>query len=170
MKHKSVDGSMRWISRVDQAKKHSHGFYVRVHGRSKFFSDRKRGGRVEALRLAKEWRDEQAALLGLEVEPQLTVPQSGVVGVVYVLNVKKDRWYAYWRATWSEQGCIRRKSFSILKLGDRRALQLAKQYRAERSRDTTVTTKSGQMTPKPQKEALSEYNLPVKRAQQVQWH
>lgn len=46
------------ISRIDQPSKHNHGFYVRLTraGKqfSKFFSDKKTGGKAKALNAAKD--------------------------------------------------------------------------------------------------------------------
>ncbi|MDD5261337.1 MAG: hypothetical protein PHD76_05750 [Methylacidiphilales bacterium] len=50
---------IRGVSRIDQPEKHNHGFYVRLTARkkhfSKFFSDRKHGGKAKALVAAKKF-------------------------------------------------------------------------------------------------------------------
>jgi hypothetical protein len=52
---------MKSISRIDSDEKSTHGWFVRIYRRkviSKFFSDRKHGGKDVALKLARQWRDE----------------------------------------------------------------------------------------------------------------
>ena len=56
------------IARIDQEIKRTHGWYVRVrfYGKtySKFFSDRKCGGRYSSLLSALAWRDKTEIKLG----------------------------------------------------------------------------------------------------------
>ena len=59
------------IARIDQDIKRTHGWYVRVRFRgethSKFFSDRKCGGRYSSLLAALAWRDKTETELGKQV-------------------------------------------------------------------------------------------------------
>jgi len=54
---------MHNITRIDQDKKNTHGYYVRIQRDnnriSTFFSDKKYGGKADALQAAKEYRDRE---------------------------------------------------------------------------------------------------------------
>ncbi len=54
---------MRNITRIDQEKKNTHGYYVRIQRDnnriSTFFSDKRYGGKQKALEAAKEFRDKE---------------------------------------------------------------------------------------------------------------
>src|SRR5659263_200972 len=77
------------IARIDQESKRTHGWYVRVRfvgkTHSKFFSDRKCGGRYSSLLSAISWRDKTEKKLGKvrTNKHMVTVSNSGtgVVGV-----------------------------------------------------------------------------------------
>jgi hypothetical protein len=85
------------IARIDQESKRTHGWYVRVRYKgkthSKFFSDRKCGGRYSSLLSAISWRDQTERKLGKvrTNKHMVTVSNSGT-GVVGVrLNEKLNR-------------------------------------------------------------------------------
>ncbi|HKJ63909.1 MAG TPA: AP2 domain-containing protein, partial [Desulfopila sp.] len=85
------------IARIDQESKRTHGWYVRVRflgkTHSKFFSDKKCGGRYSSLLSAISWRDKTERRLGKirTNKHMVTVSNSGT-GVVGVrLNEKLNR-------------------------------------------------------------------------------
>ena len=96
-KKKTVLDKHKDIARIDQELKRTHGWYVRVRfegkTHSKFFSDRKCGGRYSSLLSAIAWRDNTERQLGkLRTNKHMvTVGHSGT-GVVGVrLNEDKNR-------------------------------------------------------------------------------
>jgi hypothetical protein len=133
----------RNISRIDigsgKGDKQTHGYQVRLTRRgksiSKFFSDRKLGGKKKALEAARAFRDEQEAKLKplsrLERAERLTKRnQSGVPGVWF--QEKRVRrgdgiyFYKVAKATWCpEPGRRCTVSFSCNKHGDDKAWDLA---------------------------------------------
>jgi hypothetical protein len=82
------------IARIDQDSKRTHGWYVRVRflgkTHSKFFSDRKCGGRYSSLLSAISWRDQTEKKLGKvrTNKHMVTVSNSGT-GVVGVRHNEK---------------------------------------------------------------------------------
>ena len=101
---------MRHISRIDQDRKHQHGWWVRIHRNKRmihqFFSDLAHGSRSAALGEAKKHRD---ALLVLHPKPphgnQFNKPNSrntsGVAGVHKTSSRKRGRVYDVWVAGWT---------------------------------------------------------------------
>jgi hypothetical protein len=87
------------IARIDQDIKRTHGWYVRVRylGKtySKFFSDRKCGGRYSSLLAALAWRDKTEAKLGKQRTNKhiVTISNSktGVVGVRHKTSVSINK-------------------------------------------------------------------------------
>lgn len=77
------------IARIDQESKGTHGWYVRVRflgvTKSKFFSDKKWGGRFSSLQAAISWRDETEKAWGKPRTDRnmvmVTHVSTGVVGV-----------------------------------------------------------------------------------------
>lgn len=139
-KHKNV-------SRIDQADKKHHGWYVRVssEGRvtAKFFSDRGTGSRAKALKAAIAYRDELIAELGRPKTGRSSGAKgrrntSGIVGVARRTMKRPDGGpgAAYWVATWCPKpGKLARKLFSVEKLGEKIALLSACAYRRDRERE-----------------------------------
>jgi hypothetical protein len=126
------------IARIDQESKRTHGWYVRVRftGRthSKFFSDRKCGGRYSSLLSAISWRDQTERKLGKvrTNKHMVTVSNSGT-GVVGVrLNDKLNRYEVSWVTPQGKQG---KTSVSIRKHGKKAAFDRACTIR--RKRETT---------------------------------
>ena len=98
------------IARIDQESKRTHGWYVRVRfvgkTHSKFFSDRKCGGRYSSLLSAISWRDKTEKKLGKirTNKHMVTVSNSGT-GVVGVrLNEKLNRFEVSWVTHQGKQG------------------------------------------------------------------
>ncbi len=145
MRHKVMasggTASDKGISRIDSGS--THGWFVRGYrnGRtwSRLFSDRKCGGREEALAAARAFRDR----LHAELQAQPKAPRArrivqrdarnttGVLGVCR--TVKKGpggaRYECYsvsWRPEPGKQKCT---SYSIRKYGEERAFQLAVAHR-----------------------------------------
>ena len=126
------------IARIDQESKRTHGWYVRVRftGRthSKFFSDRKCGGRYSSLLSAISWRDQTERKLGKvrTNKHMVTVSNSGT-GVVGVrLNDKLNRYEVSWVTPQGKQG---KTSVSIRKHGKKAAFDRA--YTIRRKHETT---------------------------------
>ena len=75
------------IARIDQDIKRTHGWYVRVRylGKtySKFFSDRKCGGRYSSLLAALAWRDKTESKLGKQrTDKHIVTISNSKTGVV----------------------------------------------------------------------------------------
>ena len=130
------------ICRIDQPHKHNHGFFVRLARRgrihSAFFSDKRHGGREQALVAAQVPRDKLATQLGRPVqmarrqwaEIVRRKGRSGIQGVQRIVNRRVKPWRKYWKATWSpEPYMVARKQFTIRKHGEAKAKQLAIQAR-----------------------------------------
>jgi hypothetical protein len=108
------------IARIDQESKRSHGWYVRVrfHGKnhSKFFSDKKNGGRNSALLSAIAWRDNTRQKIGKPQTDKHIVTKSttntGVVGVRF--DEKLNCYFVSWV---DEDGKPGKTSVSIKKHG-----------------------------------------------------
>lgn len=123
------------IARIDQESKRTHGWYVRVRfmgkTHSKFFSDRKCGGRYSSLLSAISWRDKTEKKLGKvrTNKHMVTVSNSGT-GVVGVrLNDKLNRYEVSWVTDIGKQG---KTSVSINKHGKKVAFEKACDIRKER--------------------------------------
>jgi hypothetical protein len=126
------------IARIDQESKRTHGWYVRVRflgvTKSKFFSDKKWGGRYSSLQAAIIWRDETETAWGKPRTDRnmvmVTRVSTGVVGVR--LNNKLHRYEISWMSKDGKQG---KTTVSILKHGKKKAFAVACQIRAEKERE-----------------------------------
>ncbi len=123
------------IARIDQESKRTHGWYVRVRflgkTHSKFFSDKKCGGRYSSLLSAISWRDKTEKKLGKvrTNKHMVTVSNSGT-GVVGVrLNDKLNRYEVSWVTDNGKQG---KTSVSITKHGKKDAFTKACQIRKKK--------------------------------------
>ena len=126
------------IARIDQESKRTHGWYVRVRylgkTHSKFFSDRKCGGRNSSLLSAISWRNKTEKQLGKTRTNKhvVTVSSSGT-GVIGVrLNKKLARYEVSWVTPIGKQG---KTSVSINKHGKKVAFEKACAIRAEKERE-----------------------------------
>lgn len=123
------------ISRIDQESKRTHGWYVRVrfYGKthSKFFSDRKCGGRYSSLLAAIAWRNEVEVRIGKQRTDRHVVSVSntttGVVGVR--LNDALGRYEVSWVNPDGKQG---KTSVSIRKHGKGKAFARACEIREKK--------------------------------------
>ncbi len=123
------------IARIDQEEKRTHGWYVRVrfYGKthSKFFSDKKCGGRYSSLLSAISWRDEIEKAIGkVRTDKHVVTVSNTSTGVVGVrLNEKLNRYEVSWVTTMGKQG---KTSVSINKHGKEKALELACEIRKKK--------------------------------------
>ena len=138
----------RNISRIERSSSTGQivgGWEVRMQRQrekqSKFFSDSIYGGKLAALRVAKEFRDE----LELEAQRMSVVEKSlspskrnrsGIVGVRLHQQVDRHGQFEYhswsWVAQWTDgHGRRRTKSFAVEKHGDVEAFRMAWQARKE---------------------------------------
>ncbi|MBU0942988.1 MAG: AP2 domain-containing protein [Proteobacteria bacterium] len=125
------------IARIDQETKRTHGWYVRVRFQgktySKFFSDRKCGGRYSSLLSGISWRDTTEKKLGkIRTNKHLVTVSNSGTGVVGVrLNDKFNRYEVSWVTTVGKQG---KTSVSIRKHGKENAFIKACKIRQEKER------------------------------------
>lgn len=123
------------VARIDQESKRTHGWYVRVRflgkTHSKFFSDKKNGGRYSSLLSALAWRDKKEIELGKQRTDRHIVTvsntKSGVVGVR--LNEKLGRYEVSWVNKDGKQG---KTSVSIAKHGKKKAFERACEIRKKK--------------------------------------
>ena len=140
--------SYKGISRIDSDHNHTHGWYVRIRQdglvRSKFFSDRKYGGIVQALRKARRfYKTEMKKVLDETLgEAPSHIPNRVIVtknknnntGVIGVQRIERENSggsvYRSFRVCWTEsEGKARTKFFSIAKYGEEEAFRLACEFR-----------------------------------------
>ncbi len=137
------------ISRIEQPEKFTYGWYVRVRykgkTKSKFFSDRKHGDRAKAFMKAKSYYKQQMKIIMQKIagEPVDKIPNVVLVtkhkdnntGVVGVQKIKRKRktggFYKAYRVTWTQDGKIKTKFFSIEKYGDKEAFRLARKHKTD---------------------------------------
>ncbi|MBM9519036.1 AP2 domain-containing protein [Desulforhopalus vacuolatus] len=136
--HRRVKEKHKDIARIDQDSKRTHGWYVRVRfvGKtySKFFSDRKCGGRNSSLLSAISWRNKTEKNLGKTRTNKhiVTVSNSGT-GVVGVrLNEKLARYEVSWVTPLGKQG---KTSVSINRHGKKTAFEKACAIRHKREQE-----------------------------------
>lgn len=125
------------IARIDQESKRTHGWYVRVRFQgkthSKFFSDKKCGGRYSSLLAAISWRDTTEKRLGkIRTNKHLVTVSNSGTGVVGVrLNEKFNRYEVSWVTTNGKQG---KTSVSVRKHGKEGAFIKACAIRQKKER------------------------------------
>jgi hypothetical protein len=125
------------IARIDQESKRTHGWYVRVRFQgkthSKFFSDKKCGGRYSSLLAAIAWRDTTEKKLGkIRTNKHLVTVSNSGTGVVGVrLNEKFNRYEVSWVTTHGKQG---KTSVSVRKHGKEGAFIKACAIRQKKER------------------------------------
>jgi hypothetical protein len=125
------------IARIDQESKRTHGWYVRVRfigkTHSKFFSDKKCGGRYSSLLSAISWRDKIEKKIGkIRTNKHMVTVSNSSTGVVGVrLNEKLGRYEVSWVTHQGKQG---KTSVSIKKHGKKSAFSKACSIRREKER------------------------------------
>lgn len=135
MAKKVVPAKHKDITRIDQEAKRTYGWYVRVRfageHRSKFFSDRKNGGKNSGLLAAISWRNDTEKSLGKpRSDRHICSVSNTVTGVVGVrLNEKLHRYEICWVNKEGRQG---KTSVSIQKHGKTKAFKRACEIRAEK--------------------------------------
>lgn len=135
--------SMMHITRINQPKKHQHGWWVRIQRDGKmiqdFFSDAANGDKLKALLEAQRYRDE---LLRTYPKPahgnMFNRPSarntSKIVGVNKTRSCKGEYCYDVWQASWmlpNGKHVNRRFHFSPDGRSEREAKQLAIKAREE---------------------------------------
>jgi hypothetical protein len=123
------------IARIDQELKRTHGWYVRVRflgkTHSKFFSDKKCGGRNSSLLSAISWRDKTEKKIGkVRTNKHIVTVSNSGTGVVGVrLNEQLGRYEVSWVNKLGKQG---KTSVSIKKHGKKGAFNRACSIRQEK--------------------------------------
>ena len=131
------------ISRIDQASKRAHGWYVRIRYKgktfSKLFSDRKCGGKYSGLLAAISWRDTKEKEIGkTRTDKHIVTSSSSNSGVVGVrLNEKLNRYEVSWVTAEGKQG---KTSISIKSHGKEKAFQKACQIRKAKEAERIMGT------------------------------
>jgi len=139
------------ISRIDSEACRTYGWYVRArfNGKviSKLFSDKKYGGKAQALMKARRYYKKSLEKLirkhsdlntnKLPVKTIVTRNRKNNTGVVGVQKITKHNTggsvYVAYRVNWTDKsGKSKNKFFSIDKLGKRKAFNMACEYRKEK--------------------------------------
>ncbi len=139
---------LKGISRIDS--KHTHGWFVRIYMRnrevhSKLFSDRKYGGKEEALKLAIDYRDsytvpEEKRPINKDIRYRTKQPKNNKTGVVGVCktferaNGGKGKKIPCFGVSWVPvPGRPRNKKFCISRYNsEEEAFQAAVRFRKEK--------------------------------------
>ena len=129
------------ISRVDNPKRNSHGWYVRVRFKgenySKFFSDSVHGGMDRALHKAVRYRNKLERDIGKPRTDRtlIVTPTRNETGMIGVKKVAKGPSGAY-EVTWSPApNVVSRTSVSIAKHGEEEAFRRARAIRRKKERE-----------------------------------
>jgi hypothetical protein len=145
------------ISRIDQAEKKNHGWYVRVYYKgemhSKFFNDARYGGREEALDEAIRHRNEVEQKIGKPRSERSVVRvsprnQTGMIGVRRRFKASghngRPGGYEVFEVTWSPKpGKVGRTSVSIEKYGEAEAFRRACEIRKRKEREIYAQERNG---------------------------
>ncbi len=135
MHEENIPGKHKDIARIDQEAKHNHGWYVRVRflGKtySKFFADKKCGGKYSSLLSALAWRNKTEKKVGkVRTDRHMVTVSTSNTGVVGVcLNSRLNRYEVSWVKEDGKQG---KTSVSINKHGRRKAFSRARAIRQEK--------------------------------------
>jgi len=149
---------LKGISRIDQVDKNIRGWYVRVYFQgktwtSKFFSDKKYGGKVKALEASKEFRENGIELLKKKYPDfdrlnrrrvSKAKSNTGTLGVsrVTYYDHRRDKYYDCYSVSWRpEAGKSKVTKISINKYGDKKAFKMACKLRKEKETEIYGTKK-----------------------------
>lgn len=161
---------MKGLTRVDHDGKKMYGWLVRAYGGgqtfSKYFSDRRYGGREQSKKIAVEYlekltkevkerfkdyqpRQNQAPF---RVKPG-TANTSGVVGIHRCRTVNHGKPVTYWAATWNENGRPRDKKFYFGEKvrSEEEAKKLAIEWRAKKILEMSQSDEKNLLEAKPRK-------------------
>jgi len=129
------------VSRVDSAKRKSHGWLVRVRfkgeNRSGFFTDSTHGGKEKSLREAVRFRNALEREMGKPRTDRTLIVQppqktTGVPGVKRTLKEGAD----VYEVTWCPRpNVVSRTSVSVAKYGEEQAFRRACRIRKSKERD-----------------------------------
>ncbi len=137
------------ISRIDQPERNTQGWYVRVYYQgkpytSKFFSDKKNGGKRNGLKVATTFRDDEIVRLkkkfpDFDRENRRKVSKAnsntGVLGVsrVTYYDPRREKSYEYYSVSWRpEPGVSKITKFFIQKYGEKKAFKEACAFRKKK--------------------------------------
>jgi hypothetical protein len=137
------------VSRIDQPKKNTHGWYVRVsyNGQlhSKFFSDFKYDGKEKSLQEAISYRNKLETELGKPRTDRVVVVKhprnkTGMLGVQRTVRKQKKGnkvyyWSVYVITYQPEPGVVKSTSVSINKYGEKEAFLRACAIRKQKERE-----------------------------------
>jgi len=142
------------ISRIDSEACRTYGWYVRLryNGKSvaKLFSDKKYGGKAQALMKARRYYKKSAEKLKKEmlklysnklpVKPIVSKNRRNNTGVVGVQRIDRKNTggsvYRAFRVNWTDKsGKSKNKFFSFEKFGEKKAFELACKYRQEKVKE-----------------------------------
>lgn len=125
----------RNLTRLEAGPKNRAGFLVRVRwagaARGRFFADAEHGDRLGSLTAALTWRNKTEKELGKPATTHKVTGKAnsntGHVGITRTIKGGAD----VFQVSWIESGRLRRRTFNIARLGERRALRAALRARAE---------------------------------------
>lgn len=142
------------IYRIDDAPSRTHSWLVTIQRRGRIyhrhFTDRVHGGKRQALKAARAYRDRLTSELRPLTRQELCAirkknNRSGISGVTRIDVMEKgrdDRVYRriYWDAQWPiDNGKARHRKFSVKKYGEKRAFELACKARRTALRSLQVS-------------------------------
>ncbi len=135
------------IQRLDHRGFHGSSVHLTRRGRthSRFFSDRKHGGRGGALAAAERWREAQWIELYPPIRIRRFFPRNktGEIGVTTERYRVGGRYYRRYRASWPDaKGGNVRRSFDVRKYGPAQALELAIQARRQGVEQLVLQTRA----------------------------
>jgi len=143
-RHKNPD-STRFVVRIDSESTHGYQVRLPIKGKqvSKFFSDGVYGGKRASKKEALEYRDKRCKSLKIPMNNLRIIHRrdsrnsSGHVGVSILWRTVGDYQHKYYVASWTPKPGHpqKRKSFSATKYGDKKALQMAINYRKKMEKD-----------------------------------
>lgn len=143
--HPGHSSGHKGISRVDHAKRNTHGWLVRVAWRGemhvKFYSDGAHGGKDAALTKSILYRNRLEKQLGKPRTDRTVMvhherSETGVLGVHRVLKEGAP----VYEVTWSpEPNIVRRTSVSIRKYGEDEAFRRARDIRRKKEKEVFGT-------------------------------
>jgi len=143
--------STRFVIRIDSESTHGYQVRLPIDGKqvSKFFSDGVFGGKRASKKAAVDYRDKRCKTLKIPMNNQRIIHRrdsrnsSGHVGVSVLWRTVGEYQHKYYVASWTPKpgSPQKRKSFSATKYGDKKALQMAINYRTKMEQEILGVTK-----------------------------